>query len=87
MTAVKENLLALMPEMPTLIPNLTEDGAELIYNLFITVKQPRESAADDMVEFEEKMDRSQQWAKDHGLTPDDITKAIKAVRQRKRQNA
>ena len=87
MTAVKENLLALMPEMPTLIPNLTEESAKQIYNLFITVKQPRESAADDMVEFEEKMDRSQQWAKDHGLTPDDITKAIKAVRQRKRQNA
>ena len=45
------------------------------------------SNADEMAEFEADMDRCQQWAKDVGLTPDDITRVIKEVRMEKRQKA
>ena len=38
MTAVKQNLLTMVPDMPTLIPQLTEERAAAIYNLFLTVK-------------------------------------------------
>ena len=51
---------------------------------FITMNIRYEKPVDD---FDAKMDRCQEWAKEAGLTPDDITASIKAVRQRRRQNA
>ena len=41
MTAVKEQLVQMVPQMPMLIPNLTEEKAKLIYNTFITVEPER----------------------------------------------
>ena len=79
---VKENLLALMPEMPALITNLTEDKAQQIYNIFIMAKPEKIDKKD---RFEALMDESQQWAKDVGLTHDDITRTIKEVRQENKQ--
>lgn len=38
MTAVKQDLLTMVPEMPSLIPNLTEENAAKVRNIFMTVK-------------------------------------------------
>ena len=37
-TAVKERLVELLPEIPDLIPNITDDQAEQVFNIFFTVK-------------------------------------------------
>ena len=42
-------------------------------------------ADEEFTNYKAKMKKSQQWAKEAGMVPDDITKAIKAVRQEKRQ--
>ena len=49
MTAVKEQLVQMVPRMPMLIPNLTEDNEQQIYNLFITVEpeESKKSSLDD----------------------------------------
>ena len=62
---------------------LTEEKKLQVYNVAIKLN---ESKTDKIAEFEAKMKKSQQWAKDVGLTPDDITRAIKEVRQEKRQS-
>ncbi len=51
MTAVKEQLVQMIPQMPILIPNLTEDRARQIYNLFIDVKPERTDIADSGLDF------------------------------------
>lgn len=66
--------------------SLPDEQRLQVYNFAVSLK-PKKSEADRMSSFEADMDRCQQWAKDVGLTPDDITRAIKKVRQRKRQNA
>ena len=71
-----------MSEMPALITNLTEDKAQQIYNIFIMAKPEKIDKKD---RFEALMDESQQWAKDVGLTHDDITRTIKEVRQENKQ--
>lgn len=47
MTAVKEQLVQMIPQMPMIIPHLTEERAQQIYNLFITVN-PKESRRADI---------------------------------------
>ena len=41
MTAVKEQLVQMVPQMPMLIPNLTEEKAKQVYNIFITVESEK----------------------------------------------
>ena len=86
MTAVKEQFMQMLPEMQRDVPSMPDSDVQMIINAYLSVR-PKKAEADKLAEFERKMDQSQQWAKEHGLTPDDITKAIKAVRQRKRQKA
>ena len=68
------NILKLMPE--------TE--VERFITMNIRYENPTNASDDD---FNSKMDRCQEWAKEAGLTPEDITASIKAVRQRRRQEA
>ena len=86
MTAVKEQFMQILPEMQRDVPSMPDSDVQMIINAYLSVR-PKKAEADKLAEFERKMDQSQQWAKDHGLTPDDITKSIKAVRQRKRRKA
>lgn len=54
MTAVKEQLIQMVPQMPVLIPNLPEDKAQQILNMFITVnpeKLKRTDIADSGLDF------------------------------------
>ena len=42
MTAVKQKLFDLLPEMPSLIPAMTDETAEQIFNIFVTIKREPE---------------------------------------------
>ena len=44
MTAVKQNLLTMVPDMPRLIPHLTEERANVVYDIFLTVKSETKPA-------------------------------------------
>ncbi len=41
MSVVKQNLLTMVPDMPAMIPNLTEERASVVYDIFLTVKQQK----------------------------------------------
>ena len=86
MTAVKEQFMQMLPEMQRDLEKMPDGDVQQLVNLWIRIK-PEKSKAEKMAEFEADMDRSQQWAKEVGLTPEDITRAIKTVRQRKRAQA
>ena len=80
MTATMERAMNILQAMP-------EPEVERFITMFIRY-EPTVSLQDaDFAEYEKHMSQTQQWAKDHDLSPDDITKAIKAVRQKKRQQA
>ena len=54
MTSAKKQLMQMVPRMPVLIPNLPEDGAQQILNMFITVtpeKAKRTDIADSGLDF------------------------------------
>ena len=42
MTAVKQKLFDLLPEMPSLISAMTDETAEQIFNIFVTIKREPE---------------------------------------------
>lgn len=84
MTAVKEQFMQVLTEMQRDVQNMSDSDVQQIINVYFKVK-PKKSKDEKMAEFEADMERCQEWAKDAGLTPDDITRAIKTVRQRKRQ--
>ncbi len=46
MTSVKEQLIQMVPRMPRLIPNLTEDRAQQMLNLLITVEPEKPDRTD-----------------------------------------
>lgn len=39
MTEAKERLMTMVPEMPTMIPKLTEDKVQQVLNIFVTVQE------------------------------------------------
>ena len=67
------------------VKDLPDDKQRQVYNFAISLKEPIASINDEFAEYEALMDQAQAWAKEAGLTPDDITASIKAVRQRRRQ--
>ncbi len=86
MTAVKEQFMQMLPQMLKDVQLMSDSDVQQIINLWIKIK-PEKSDAEKMAEFEADMERDQQWAEEVGLTPEDITRAIKTVRQRKRAQA
>ncbi len=86
MTAVKEQFMQMLPQMQKDVQLMSDSDVQQIINLWIKIK-PEKSDAEKMAEFEADMERDQQWAEEVGLTPEDITRAIKTVRQRKRAQA
>ena len=81
MTAVKENLLTLVPEMPVLIPNLTEEGAKQIYNIFITVK-PEQTDVDREARAIKRLEaiESEKYLRASGRSREEIDAEIKELR-------
>ncbi|MBO6108419.1 MAG: hypothetical protein J6P16_03330 [Eubacterium sp.] len=84
MTAVKEQFMQMLPQSLSEVP---DDEVQYMINILVKWSKPKSKSAtdDEFSEYKIKMKKSQQWAKEVGLTPEDITKAIKAVRQEKRQ--
>ena len=66
---------------------LDEEKKRKVYNFAVYLNGAGTPEDAEFAEYKALMMQSQQWAKDVGLTPDDITEAIKTVRQRKRQFA
>ena len=66
MTAVKENLLALVPEIPDVLPALADDEVQMVINILFERKKPaaqkiifgvgegKFTAPDDFDEFEDE---------------------------------
>ena len=80
MTALRQRAINIINLMP-------EPEVERFVTMNIRYEQSKTPEDSTRDEFDAKMDMCQEWAKEAGLTPDDITASIKAVRQRRRQNA
>lgn len=78
MTAVKQRAINIINMMP-------ETEVEKFVTMNIRYEKSVNTSDEEFTEYKAKMKKSQQWAKEVGMTPDDITKAIKAVRLEKRQ--
>ena len=78
MTSVKERAINIINMMP-------EAEVEKFVTMYIRYENPENISDEEFTNYKAKMKKSQQWAKEAGMVPDDITKAIKAVRQEKRQ--
>ena len=73
--------------MWNVMESLTEEKKKLVMNFAIKLSESEISKNAEHTDFDAKMDRCREWAEEAGLTPDDITASIKAVRQRRRQKA
>ena len=80
MTATMQRAMNILKAMP-------ESEVERFITMNIRYEQAGTSDEFDRAKFDSDMDQCQQWAQDVGLTPDDITRVIKRVRQKKRQQA
>jgi len=78
MTAVKQNLLTMVPDMPTLIPHLTEERAAAIYNLFLTVKPDLKSY--DRKQRRLKAIQSGLFTRPSGRTAEEIDTELRELR-------
>ena len=79
MTAVKQNLLTMIPEMPSLIPHLTDERADIVYNIFMTARSQevdREARARKRME----LIKSKKYVKSRGRTHDEIEADLKEMR-------
>ncbi len=78
MTAVKERLVELLPEIPGLIPNITDDQAEQVFNIFFTVKQEPERKT--RAERRRVLLKSKKYVKPSGRKAEEIDAEIKELR-------
>lgn len=79
MTAVKENLLTMIPDMPSMIRKLTDDRASQVYNIFLTVKPnkvDREARARKRLE----LIKSKKYVRSRGRTHEEIEADLKEMR-------
>ena len=78
--------------MWNVVEPLTEEKRREVYNFAVKLREPESlmessmetSMKDEFAEYKALMKQSQEWAKEVGLTPEDITRAIRSVRQRNR---
>ena len=73
--------VAAQQRIMSIVKDLPDEAEGPVINFMVSFTQPKQSARTE--EFEMLMDKAQAWAKEAGLTPDDITDAIKTVRRRK----
>lgn len=79
MSAVKIDLLSMVPDMPFMIPNLTEEKANQVYNIFLTVK-PQEIDREERAKKRLELIRSKKYVKSRGRTHDEIEADLKEMR-------
>ena len=81
MTAVKEQLVQMVPQMPMLIPNLTEEKAKQVYNIFITV-EPQKVETDREARAKKRLEliKSKKYVRSRGRTHEEIEVDIKEMR-------
>jgi hypothetical protein len=81
MSAVKENLLMMIPDMPTMIPNLTEDKANQVYDIFITVK-PEKTEVDREARAQRRMEliKAKKYVRSSGRTHEEIEADLREMR-------
>ena len=80
MTALRQRAINIINLMP-------EPEVERFVSMNIRYEQSKTPEDNARSEFDAKIDKCQEWAKEAGLTPDDITASIKAVRQRRKLEA
>ena len=49
MTATKQKLVDLLPEMPNLIPALPDENAEQVFNIFFTIKNESNNISEEKI--------------------------------------
>ncbi len=49
MTATKQKLVDLLPEMPNLIPALSDENAEQVFNIFFTIKNESNNISEEKI--------------------------------------
>lgn len=79
MSAVKKDLLSMVPDMPFMIPNLTEEKANQVYNIFLTVK-PQEIDREERAKRRLELIKSKKYVKSRGRTHDEIEADLKEMR-------
>ena len=78
MTAVKQNLLTMVPDMPTLIPYLTEERANVVYDIFLSVKP--ETQPTDRKQRRLAAIQSGQFTRPSGRTAEEIDAEVRELR-------
>ena len=79
MTAVKQNLLTMVPDMPTLIPYLTEERANVVYDIFLAVKP--ETQPTDRKQRRLAAIQSGRFTRPSGRTAEDIDAEVRELRK------
>lgn len=81
MTAAKEQLIQMVPKMPMMIPHLTEESAQQIYNLFITV-EPESAEIDREARAKKRrlLLESEKYVRSRGRTHEEIEADLKEMR-------
>ncbi len=81
MTAAKEQLIQMVPQMPVLIPSLTEDGAQQILNMFIAVT-PENTETDREARARKRMEliKSRKYMRSRGRTHEEIEADLQEMR-------
>lgn len=81
MTAVKEQLIQMVPRMPRLIPSLPEDEAQQILNMFITVtREDTEDERKALAKHRRELLNSDKYVRPSGRTRAEIDAEIKEMR-------
>lgn len=81
MTAVKEQLIQMVPRMPVLIPNLSEDKAQQILNIFITVTpEDTEDERKALAKHRRELLNSDKYVRPSGRTHKEIDAEIREMR-------
>ena len=78
MTAVKQDLLTMVPDMPALIPHLTEEKATAVYNIFLAVKP--ETKSDDRKQRRLEAIQSGLFTRPSGRTVEEIDAEVRELR-------
>lgn len=79
MTAVKQNLLTMIPDMPTLIPHLTEERASAVYDIFLTVKPQKINRKARAMKRRQLLE-SEKYVRLSGRTHEEIEADLKEMR-------
>ena len=83
MTSSAKELMTLMPEMPSLIPKLSEDKVQEILNILVDVKQSNKNGASQrkvLAKHRRELIESRKYVRPSGRTHREIDEEIKEMR-------